>query len=139
VSPASVLFICLGNTCRSPMAEAIARAIGGDRIVAYSAGLTPTGRVAAGTLNALQRLGYPTAGLASKGLDDVPLEEMDVIVSLVGPDGLRLLPASLTAARLSWSLRDPYGDDDTVYDAVARRLEVQVRDLLDELSRPPLR
>jgi protein-tyrosine-phosphatase len=119
------------------MAEAIARGLGGDRIVAYSAGLTPTGRIAEGTLSALQRLGYPAAGLASKGLDDVPLEDMDVIVSLVGPDGLRLLPASLTAHRLAWSLRDPYGDDDAVYDAVARRLEVQVRDLLDELSRSP--
>jgi arsenate reductase len=133
-----VLFICLGNTCRSPMAEAIARGIGGDRVVAYSAGLTPTGRVAAETFNALRRLGYPTAGLRSKGLEDIPLEEMDVIVSLVGGDGLRLLPTRLSAHRLAWSIRDPYGDDDTVYDAVARRLEVQVRGLLDELLRSPL-
>jgi arsenate reductase len=120
------------------MAEAIARDIGGDRIVAYSAGLTPTGRVAPGTLNALQRLGHPTAGLTSKSLDDVPLDEMDVIVSLVGADGLRLLPTGVTARRLAWSIRDPFGDDDTVYDAVARHLAVQIRDLLDELFRSPL-
>lgn len=137
VCAVSVLFICLGNTCRSPMAEAIARSVGGERIVAYSAGLAPTGRVAAGTLSALQRLGYSASHLMSKGLDDVPLAEMDVIVSLVGADGLRPLPAAVTARRLAWSIRDPYGDDDTVYDAVARGLEARIQDLLDEVLQSP--
>ena len=117
------------------MAEAITRGLGGGRVAAHSAGLAPTGRIARGTISALQGLGYSTAGLASKGLKEVPLEAMDVVVSLIGEDGLRLLPPSLAARRLAWSIRDPYGDDDAVYAAVAHRLEVHVRRLLDELSR----
>jgi len=50
----SILFLCIGNTCRSPMAEAIARGLGGERVAAHSAGLTPTGRVAEGSLAALR-------------------------------------------------------------------------------------
>ena len=102
------------------------------------AGLAPTGRVADGTIAALERLGYPATDLASKGLDAVPLEDMDVIVSLIGDDGLRLIPTALTARRFAWSIRDPYGDDDTVYDTVARGLEARIRDLLDDvLGSPP--
>ena len=52
--PISVLFICIGNTCRSPMAEAIARSLGGERLRAYSAGLSPTGRVAQQSLATLR-------------------------------------------------------------------------------------
>ena len=36
-----VLFVCIGNSCRSQMAEAFARAYGRDVLVAASAGLAP--------------------------------------------------------------------------------------------------
>jgi arsenate reductase len=129
----SVLFICIGNTCRSPMAEAIARAVGDGRIVAHSAGLNPTGRVAEGSRWTLRRLGYPDDGLSSKGLDEVPLDELDVVVSLIGPAGLRYLPHGLAARLESWSIRDPYGDDEEVYLAVGRTIEMRVRGLVTEL------
>ncbi len=131
--PISILFICIGNTCRSPMAEAMARFIGGGRIVAYSAGLNPTGRVAEESLWTLRELGYPDDGLQSKGLDEVPLGELDVAVSMIGPAGLRYLPHGLAARLDAWSIRDPYGDDEEVYLAVGRTIEARVRGLVDEL------
>src|SRR5438128_9891900 len=36
-----VLFVCIGNSCRSQMAEGFARAYGSDAMVARSAGLSP--------------------------------------------------------------------------------------------------
>ena len=36
-----VLFVCIGNSCRSQMAEAFARVYGSDILVAASAGLAP--------------------------------------------------------------------------------------------------
>ncbi len=133
MAPLGILFICIGNTCRSPMAEAMARAMGGDRILAYSAGLNPTGRVARDTILVLDALGYDAGGLRSKGIDEVPVDEVDVIVSLIGQSGLRYLPHGLAARLESWSIRDPYGDDAEVYRAVARTIERRVRDLMDEL------
>lgn len=133
MEPLSILFICIGNTCRSPMAEAIARAMGDGRIIAYSAGLNPTGRVADGSLWTLEKLGYSGHGLESKGLDQVPLDELDVAVSLIGPAGLRYLPHGLAARLESWSIRDPFGDDDEVYLAVGRTIEAHVRNLIDDL------
>ena len=134
--PLSILFLCIGNTCRSPMAEAIARGLGGERVAAHSAGLAPTGRVAEGSLDALRTLGYPGDGLTSKGLDAVPLDGLDVVVSLVGPLGLAALPAGRALRREAWSIPDPYGADEATYLAVARTIEERVRVLLGELLGP---
>ena len=38
-----ILFVCTGNACRSPMAEGIARSLGGDRVAVASAGIHPIG------------------------------------------------------------------------------------------------
>jgi len=86
-------------------------------------------------VSTLEELGYETAGLTSKGLDEVPLSSIDVVVSLLGADGLRLLPPTVGERREQWAVRDPYGDDRDVYRAVARDLEARVRSLLEELER----
>lgn len=132
--PTRILFICIGNSCRSPMAEAMANRLGNGRIAAASAGLAPIDRVSPGTHRALEALGYPSAGLRCKGLDAVDLGEMDVIVSLVGRSGLAYLPGRSPARRIAWSIRDPYGDDDEVFLEVAQILERRVRGLVAELE-----
>lgn len=131
----SILFICVGNTCRSPMAEAIARGLGEGAVQASSAGLMPFGRIVGSTVDALEALGYDPRGLASKSLDDVDLRDFDLIVSLLGPSGLSYLPSTLGSQLESWSIRDPYGEDDEVYVAVAKELEHRIRELLaDQLD-----
>ena len=136
MSSLSILFICIGNTCRSPMAEAITRGLADDSVTAASAGLMPFGRIVGPTVNALSRLGYDHDGLASKGLEDVDLHRFDVIVSLLGAGGLGYLPSGLGAELVSWDIPDPYGEDEEVYVAVARglerRIEVLLADHLDE-------
>jgi len=133
-----ILFVCIGNTCRSPLAEAITRAIGGDAVEPASAGIMPFGRVVEPTIATLEQLGYPADGLASKGLDAVDLDSFDVIVSLLGETGLQYLPRSLGAELLAWSIPDPYGEDDDVYFGVARLLERRINELLDRLRRGEL-
>ena len=136
--PLKVLFICVGNTCRSPMAEAMARTLGSGRLEAFSAGLSPTGRVAEESLAALRALGYRPDGLSSKSLDGVPVDHVDVAVSLIGPPGLRFLPHGFADRVEAWSIRDPYGDDDAVYLSVARTIESRVRELVEDLLRSEL-
>jgi arsenate reductase len=132
MNPLAILFVCIGNSCRSPMAEAIARHLGGRRVDVRSAGIAPAGFVAGGTLGALEALGYSGEGLWSKGLDDVIVQDLDVMVSLLGEGALDLLPRGTGARREAWTVLDPFGEDEDVYLDVARGLEVKIRTLLSE-------
>ncbi len=114
------------------MAEASARHLGGRRVDARSAGLAPAGFVAGGTVTALEALGYSGEGLWSKGLDDVFVQDLDVVVSLLGNEAFDLLPHGTGARRESWPVFDPFGEDEEVYLEVARELEVRIRALLSE-------
>lgn len=116
------------------MAEAIARQLGGASLEVCSAGLAPTGVVSERALEVLRRRGYPTGGLRSKGLDEVSLEEMDVVVSLLGRDGLRMLGRPGGRRFEAWPVRDPYGEDLRIFEAVARDLERRIRPLVEELK-----
>lgn len=61
-----VLFVCLGNSCRSPMAEALARHLGSEVIEASSAGLMALGYIAAPTQAVLDENGIASQDLVSK-------------------------------------------------------------------------
>lgn len=128
----AILFICIGNTCRSPMAEAIARGLGGADVRAASAGIMPYGRIVPTTAATLAALGYDAGGLESKGLDEVDLDGFDLVVSLLGPGASGAIPPVPGAQLECWSIPDPFGEDDEVYLAVARDLERRIRALLAE-------
>jgi protein-tyrosine-phosphatase len=118
------------------MAESIARTIGAGLVDAQSAGLTPAGWIEERTLVTLERLGYPTEGLWSKGLDAVSTEEIDVVISLVGKEPLDRIPVAAGARFDAWPTHDPFGEDEEVYFDVARRLEARIRNFLElELKR----
>jgi arsenate reductase len=127
-----LLFVCIGNCCRSPMAESMARSLGGDRVQALSAGLSPAGFIADPTILTLRRLGYPIDGLYSKGLDAVDTTSVDVVVSLVGGGAHYPLGCGPHARHAHWPLPDPFGEDDSLYLRVARDLEARIRRLLEE-------
>lgn len=127
-----ILFVCIGNSCRSPMAEAMARSLGGDRVEARSAGLAPAGFIADQTVSTLHRLGYPAEGLFSKGLDEVETTDIDVVVSLFGGGMRHVVPCGPQTLQKIWPLPDPFGEDETLYLRVARDIEARVRDLLTE-------
>ena len=105
---------------------------------ARSAGISPLGWVSEQTTDTLQTLGYPTHDLASKGLDEVDFEDVDIVLSLLGARGLDHVPHSIGARRDAWDITDPFGEDDEIYMDVARDLELRIRILLSEEARPEL-
>ncbi len=109
------------------MAESILNTIGGTTVNAVSAGLHPTGRVADLSLETLHLHGYPVTGLSSKGLDAIDLESIDVVISLMGEPGLAALPCRITAERIAWSIRDPYGEDEDAYISTVTLMERKIR------------
>jgi arsenate reductase len=122
------------------MAEAIANTIGGGRVAARSAGISPLGWIAPPTLEALDALGYPHEGLCSEGLDSHLETVFDLVVSLIGIEVPEMAGVGRGAEHLVWSIPDPFGEDRTTYLGVARLLERRVRALIEkelggELSR----
>jgi arsenate reductase len=127
----TLLFVCLGNSCRSPMAEAMARELGNGRVDARSAGLTPLGWIAEDTVNTLRGLGYDASGLQSKGLDEIETDDVDIVISLLGSSIADVLPIATACRRINWSIPDPFGEDIERYRKVAQMLEARIRALLD--------
>ena len=56
--PKRVLFVCIGNSCRSQMAEAFARAYGRDVVAPASAGVYPANVIAPDTMRAMAEGGW---------------------------------------------------------------------------------
>jgi protein-tyrosine-phosphatase len=104
-----VLFICLGNSCRSIMAEALARHRCGDRWDAASAGINPLGCVAPETLTVLTEIGVSLAGLYSKGLEKFDFTEYSFLINLSCHSLQGRVPPAHNDKVLHRPVPDPYG------------------------------
>jgi arsenate reductase len=123
-----VLFVCIGNSCRSQMAEAFARAYGADAIIASSAGVSPASIIAPLTRKVLAEKNVPLGDQYPKGMEMAQREPFDVIVNISG------LPLAMEAKRVAnWRVQDPIGHDEGVYRHVAAQLEEMVMRLILEL------
>lgn len=130
-SPAAkkrVLFVCIGNSCRSQMAEAFARAYGSDVMEVYSAGIAPATIIMPQTRQVLSERNLNVDGQFPKSLEMVSREPFDVLVNM---SGARL---STSAARiLEWPVADPIGQSEAMYRRVAAQIEALVMRLILEL------
>lgn len=76
-----ILFLCTGNSCRSQMAEAWARALKGDVIEAYSAGTIPKG-VDPRAVKAMAEAGIDISAYRSKSTTELADIEFDYVITL---------------------------------------------------------
>ncbi len=85
--PINVLFLCTHNSARSILAEAVLNRIGQGRFKAWSAGSSPRANQQPNpfSLQALEKVGIPTAGLRSKSWDEFGLPgapHMDLVITV---------------------------------------------------------
>ena len=78
-----VLFLCTGNSCRSQMAEGWARALKGDIIEAYSAGIEKHG-MNPHALKVMAEAGVDISRQSSKTLGEIGPVEFDYVVTVCG-------------------------------------------------------
>jgi len=126
-----VLFVCFGNACRSPMAEAIAKTDAADVIDPASAGLYPLGEIPLHTQAALQRNGYSAEGLASKPIAPDAWRRADLVINLSGRS--RHLEFEDHEKVEDWEVRDPYGEDAAVYQRILEEIRARVKSLAQRL------
>jgi len=121
-----ILFVCSGNTCRSPLAAAMARQRGWD---AQSAGLyaAPGAPASPGSCRAAERRGLDLWGHRARRLSAEMVEQAErIYVMMDALYALVLLHFPQAAGKL-YVLRpaipDPYGGDDAEYERCAGYLE----------------
>jgi arsenate reductase len=129
--PVRVLFVCVGNSCRSQMAEALAQHHYSEVVIPSSAGISPLGRIADSTRKVLLERGIRIAGQFSKDLNDhTLLLPPDLIVNMTGIPG-----KSLFAGRRveDWDVEDPFGEDMETYRRICDDIEARLADLAARL------
>ncbi len=107
----NILFLCEDNACRSQMAEAMAKYLNPPNTRVYSAGLNP-GEIPSHVYDAMAELGVSLSEQRSKGLDAVPLDEIDLVISFGEVANKRdCLPRKAKVEY--WSVPDPYAGAET--------------------------
>ncbi len=128
-----VLFICIGNSCRSPMAESIALGDAADLFEPSSAGLAPLGVVQKLTLETLTNNGYPTNGLYSKPILNHEWAAAHLVINMSGYLRQRAFPASEWEKVEDWDVEDPYGSDPTAYQRIFEDIRTRIESLTARL------
>lgn len=120
VAGMNLLFVCVGNSCRSQMAEGLAKSMGFE---AASAGTHPAQAVAHHAITLLNGKGISTDGMTPKSLDEFNPEAFDMVISM----GCGVHCPAIKIDQ-DWELEDPVGQAYEVYEATAaeiqRRLEL---------------
>ena len=126
-----VLFVCIGNSCRSQMAEGFARAYGKDVMIAASAGVAPALMVAADTRRSMKEKNILMDDHFPKSLQQLANVKFDLIVNMSGVE----LPETLNTPIRTWKVRDPIGTKYDVHCGVRDEIEKLVMELILEFRR----
>ena len=130
-----VLFVCSGNTCRSPMAEGIAHKILGANVHVESAGThahvrDPPSANAVKTM--LERFGVDISSHRSRSVNDVHIDDFDYVVPMADDVHEYLkenFPNLGQKLLLSWGIDDPYRGDMFTYEETASKLLKHMEEL----------
>ena len=142
MSPSSkkplVLFVCIGNTCRSPMGEGLMRQIAGDRFEAASAGIDGYWDTAQpATIAIMKEMGIDISAHACRHIREfsgLDLEAVFTLDSSVEAVVARTLPQARESVH--WEIPDPYTGSPEIYRRVRDVIEHKIRAWLDK--RPKL-
>ena len=126
-----VLFLCIGNSARSQMAEAFLRKYAGDRFEAHSAGLEPNGLHPL-TIKVMEEAGVDISGQTSKGFETYLGKLLFQYLITVCDDAEKNCPTTWPGVsnRLHWHFEDPAAFMGTEQEKLAKFR--QVRDQIDQ-------
>ena len=127
----NVAFICVHNSCRSQMAEALGRKLASDVFASFSAGTETKPRINPDAVRLMQQVhGIDMEKEQySKLLAELP--RIDIVVTMGCNVQCPFLPCS---HREDWGLEDPSGKEDAVFLDTMARIEEKILDLKQRIE-----
>lgn len=125
-----VAFVCVHNSCRSQIAEALGRLFASDVFESYSAGTETKPQINQDAVRIVkQKYGIDMEETQySKLISEIP--PVDIVITM----GCNVSCPSLPCKhREDWGLDDPTGKDDDVFIDTAEKIERKVRELRDKI------
>ena len=125
-------FICVHNSCRSQIAEALGKKLAGDVFECYSAGTETKPRInpdAVRLMKQVHGIDMEAEGQHSKLLSDLP--NVDVVITMGCNVQCPFLPCSW---REDWGLEDPTGKPDEAFLETIARIEEKILELRARLG-----
>lgn len=104
--PIRMLFVCTGNSCRSQMAEGLARSLGGDRVRAVSAGTHPK-PVHPLAVQVMQEIGVDISEQQSKDVDALANQSFDFVITVCDRAKQQCPVVPGKHERIHWGFDDP--------------------------------
>lgn len=127
-----VAFICVHNSCRSQIAEALGKLRAADVFDSYSAGTETKSHINPNAVRLMKQLyGVDMEQTQhSKLLTDIP--PVDIVVTMGCNVSCPTLPCKY---RMDWGLDDPTGKPDEVYAEVIQIIDEKVMELKEKIMR----
>jgi arsenate reductase len=129
----SVLFLCVGNSCRSQMAEGFARELGKGILEPVSAGTRPSREVAILAIEVMNEKGIDISVQHPKALTAEMVAEADILISM-GCGVEKSCPAIYLDMFEDWDIEDPFRKPIEEYRIARDLIETKVRDLIERLK-----
>ncbi|MDV4150839.1 arsenate reductase ArsC [Clostridium sp. AL.422] len=127
-----VAFICVHNSCRSQMAEALGKLYGSEVFESYSAGTETKPQINQDAVRIIKEIYNVdmSGSQKSKLLTDIP--DVDIVIKM----GCNVVCPVISASYVEdWGLEDPTGKSDEEFIKVAKIIEDKVKDLAKKISR----
>ncbi|MEV0028390.1 arsenate reductase ArsC [Nocardia sp. NPDC050793] len=126
----SVLFVCVHNAGRSPMAAGFLTALAGDRIEARSAGSVPAATLNPVAVAAMAEVGIDISDKTPRKLTDEAVGVSDVVITMGCGDACPFFPG---ISYRDWVLPDPTDQTIEVVRTIRDRIRILVENLIAEL------
>ena len=130
-----VAFICVHNSCRSQIAEALGKKLASDVFESYSAGTETKPRInpdAVRLMKQVHGIDMEAEGQHSKLLEEIP--SVDVVVTMGCNVHCPMLPCK---QREDWGLEDPTGKPEGEFLKTMEEIEDKILELKERLRQEP--